>query len=194
MVSAMNYQVIVISRQYGSGGRQIGMLLADQLGIPFYEKEITELSAKQSGVINEFVHKSEQTNNYLFRDCPTGLTLIDEIYLAQSTTILEFAKKGPCVIVGHGTGGILKDIIPALNVFVYADLAVRKKRAIEEYGDSCHKIEKRISDIDKKRAAYFRFFTGVDGRVMENYQLCINSGSIGIRSAVDVIKAAYLSQ
>lgn len=189
----MNHRVIVISRQYGSGGRQIGMLLANELGIPFYEKEITEMSAKQSKVVTDLFYQSEQTNNYLVRDPSAGIALVDEIYLAQYETILELAKAGPCVIVGHGTGGILKDIVPMLNVFVYADLAVRKKRAVEEYGNSIHKIEKRITEIDKKRAAYFRFFTGVDGRVMENYHLCINSGSIGINAAVDAIKAAYLA-
>ena len=113
------------------------------------------------------------------------------MYLAQRTALCNIARQGSCVIVGRGAGGVLKEEAPLLNVFVYAELALRRQRAIEEYGDSPYKIEERIHKIDKKRAAYFRFYTGTNGLQMENYHLCLDSGFLGLDAAVNVLEAAY---
>lgn len=192
----MNNRTIAISRQYGSGGREIGARLAERLGIPFYDKEIIALAAKQSGVSGELFGQPEQAGSFILRDFssgpPLGLSLGDRIYLAQHTVILALAQKGPCVIVGRGAGGTLRDAAPLMYVFVYASMESRKRRAIEEYGDPAHKIEKRMGVIDKKRAAYFRFYTGMDGMRMENYHLCVDSGAYGIKNAVTLIETAYL--
>ncbi|MEG0753562.1 MAG: cytidylate kinase-like family protein [Angelakisella sp.] len=188
--------VTTISRQYGSGGRQIGALLAKRLNIPFYDSQIIELAAKQSHIAGKFFIQPEQCSHYLCRELSSSLTpavpLDDQVYLAQHAVIREVAQKGPCVIVGRGAGGILKDTVPLLNVLIYANLEKRKQRAIAEYGDDSHKIEEHISAIDKRRASYFRFYTGVDGSRMENYHLCIDSGFTGIDNAVTLIETAYL--
>ncbi|MEG1270484.1 MAG: cytidylate kinase-like family protein [Ruthenibacterium sp.] len=187
--------IITISRTYGSGGRQVGAKLAQTLGIPFYDKEIIELCAKNSGVSGDFFAHPEQAGSYLLRDFSASilseLPLGDTVYLAQYAAIRTLAQKAPCVMVGRGAGAALKDIASVLNVFIYADMETRKKRAIEEYGDNARKIEERMAAIDKKRASYFKFYAGVDGRQMENYHLCIDSGRVGIDGAVSAIAAAY---
>lgn len=191
----MENKIITISRQYGSGGREIGKRLAKRLHLPFYDREIIALAAEQSGISGDFFEKPEQ-RNYLFRDFPVGVAfeppLHDRVYLAQYAVIRALAAKGPCVIVGRGAGGALRDDVPLLNVFVYADIESRKRRAIEEYGDSPNKIKEHIDAIDKKRAAYFKFYAGMDGRQMESYHLCIDSGSLGIENAVALLETAYL--
>ncbi|MEG0369895.1 MAG: cytidylate kinase-like family protein, partial [Hungatella sp.] len=161
----MEYQMITISRQYGSGGRLIGAKLAERLQIPFYDKEIIALAAKQSGVSDQFFAQPEQTGALLLRDFTGGnafgLPLGDQVYLAQADVIRTLAQKGPCVIVGRGAGAALSGMVSRLNVFVYADIAIRKRRVIEEYGEEAHKIEEYIAAIDKKRASYFKFYAGV---------------------------------
>lgn len=193
----MQNRVITISRQYASGGRQIGERLAERLGIPFYDKQILALAAKQSGVAEDFFVQPERDASG-FRDFSIGvfyeLPLSDKIYLARNAAIRTLADAGPCVIVGCGGGGALKDTVPLLNVFIYADLEIRKRRATREYGDCAHKIEEHIATIDKKRAAFFQFYSGVNGRQMKNYHLCIDSGFSGIDGAVTMIETAYLGK
>ncbi|MEG1560615.1 MAG: cytidylate kinase-like family protein [Clostridia bacterium] len=192
----MEHGIITISRQYGSGGRLIGEKLAERLHIPFYDKEIIELSAKQSDVSGNFFSQPEKSGNYILRDFFSGIPLempiSDKIYLAQYAVISALAKNGPCVIVGRGAGAALNGVVPLLNIFIYADIETRKRRAIEEYGDNPQKIEEHIASIDKKRASYFRFYTGMNGKEMENYHLCIDSGKIGIEGAVAAIEMLYL--
>ena len=191
----MSDKIITISRQYGSGGREIGARLAKRLDIPFYDKEIIILAAKQSGISDDFFNHHEQ-GDYLFRNFFSGdfvvPSLNDKIYLAQCAVIQALAAKGPCVIVGRGAGSVLKKIAPLLNVFLYADKELRARRTIEEYGEESNQIKERMDSIDKKRAAYFKFYAGIMGRQMENYHLCIDSGSLGIENTVTLIENAYL--
>ncbi|MEG1578427.1 MAG: cytidylate kinase-like family protein [Oscillospiraceae bacterium] len=191
----MEKSTITLSRQYGSGGRAIGAKLAKELGLPFYDKDIISLSARQSGVTDDFFEQAEQTGGSLFRDFSASfspdLPLGDKVYFAQCAAIRTLAQDGPCVMVGRGAGVVLEGVCPLLNVFVYADLETRKRRALEEYGDDPRKIEARIAAIDKKRAAYVRFYAGVDGRQLVNYHLCVDSGRVGIDGAVAAIAAAY---
>lgn len=138
-----------------------------------------------------------EQKDFLFRDfsasCTWEPTLSDKAYLSQCSVIQSLAQQGPCVMVGRGAGCVLKDTAPLLNVFIYADFQTRKKRSIEQYGDNPYKIEEHINSIDKKRAAYFKFYAGVDGRQMERYHLCINSGFTGLENAATLIESAYLS-
>lgn len=191
----MENRVIAISRQYGSGGRQIGACLAQRLHIPFYDREMIALAAKQSGILGGFFEEPEQ-GSYLFRNFAGAAAaeppLEDRVFLAQCDVIRSLAEKGPCVLVGRGAAGVLRDRVPLLNVFVYADMENRAQRAVEEYGDSPHKIKEHIDAIDKKRTAYFKFYTGMNARRMEHYHLCVDSGAIGIDNAVALIETAYL--
>ncbi|MEG0640116.1 MAG: cytidylate kinase-like family protein [Clostridia bacterium] len=193
----MAKSIITISRQYASGGSLIGAMLAQKLNLPLYDKEIVTLSAKQSGINSDFFVQPEQAPSAYLRDfssgVPSNLPLSDKVYLAQLNVLCALAKSGPCIIVGHGAGVALKELAPLLNVFVYADMEVRKRRAIDEYGDDPHRIEEHMKAIDQKRASYFRFYAGVDGRKSENYHLCVDSGRLGIEGAVAAIEAAYLT-
>ncbi|MEG1547850.1 MAG: cytidylate kinase-like family protein [Clostridia bacterium] len=194
----MEHRIITISRQYGSGARLIGARLAEKLEIPFYDKEIIAYAAKESDVSSDFLVQAERGGGSLFRDFFIGaspeLTMGDKAYLAQFSAIRMLAEKGPCVMVGRGAGAALDGIVPLLNVFIYADLEQRKRRAVEEYGDAPSKIESCIVAIDKKRASYFKFYTGLDGREMTNYNICVDSGFTGIDGAVTMIETAYLSK
>lgn len=191
----MQNKVITISRQYGSGGRQIGARLAQRLNLPLYDREMIALAAERSGISDDLFEEVEQ-RDYLFRDLLPGIAaeppLCDKVYLAQRAVIHSLAAKGPCVMVGRGAGGVLKDVVPLLNVFLYADIELRARRAVEEYGDAPHKIKEHIEAIDKKRAAYFKFYAGRNGRQMEQYHLCIDSGFMGIEHTAAILEAAYL--
>lgn len=191
--------IIAISRQYGSGGRLIGKVVAERLNLPFYDKEIIGHAALQSGVAESFLVGAEQGHRILSAApdvCSSAAclpSLENRIYLAEREAMREFARKGTCVMVGRGAGEALQNDFPVMRVFVHADLACRKKRAIEQYGADEKNLEERIRRIDKKRAAYFRFYAGVDARQMQNYHLCIDSGALGINGAAEVIQAAFLA-
>ena len=140
--------IITIGRQYGSGGRIIGKLLAEKLGISFYDKEIIEMAAKKSGMSQEAFEKVDETaassllysiatsvsmfGNYVSPQ--VDLPLNDKLFIIQSEIIKSIAKKGSCVIVGRCADYILKDRSDIINLFIYADKESRKKRAINEYG------------------------------------------------------------
>lgn len=193
----MNTELILtISRQYGSGGHQIGIKLAERLRVPFYDEELITLAAKRSGVAEQFFHQPERNciHAALWDFIPGAACerpLSDKVYLAQRAVICELAQRGACVIVGRGAGEALKSLAPVLNVFIYADIELRKHRAITEYGCPAEQIEAYIANIDKKRAAYYQFYTGVNGRQMENYHLCVDSGAIGLDRAAGLIADAY---
>lgn len=194
----MKPMIITISRQYGSGGRLIGQSLAERLRIPFYDKEIIQLAAQRSGISERFLAHPEQYHTlFASVDACNGvappLTLANRMFLAEKSVITELAQGGSCVVVGCGAGEALQGELPLLRVFIHADLQSRKRRLIEEYGEPEKNIAEKMKRTDQKRAAYFKFYTGVDGRQMENYHLCLDSGLLGLSGAESVIHAAYLA-
>lgn len=196
----MNDIIITISRQYGSGGRQIGQKVADALGIPFYDKEIIDLAAKESGLAVDFIRGQEKqlTQSLLFSIVtnvtasggtfgPNVLSLADQVYLAEANAIRQLADKGPCVIVGRCADGVLKREKPLLRVYVSADLDSRCKRAVGEYGDKEETIKKTVRDRDKQRARYCQHYYDQAWEDADNYDLCLNSDTLGIEGCVKVI-------
>lgn len=195
-------KIITISRQYGSGGREIGRKLADIWGIPFYDNELITRAAKASGYAEVAFETAEsRANSSLLYSIARGtmsfgnqdvgysnLSLDDKIYLAQADVIRKCASEGPCIIVGRCADYILRKMDNVVDVFVYADLAFRAERAISIDGMSPDRIEDNILKIDKRRANYHNFHTGEKWGRIENYSLCINSGHVGIDKAVEVIK------
>ena len=147
--------VITISREYGSGGRDIGKLVAEKLNIPYYDQEITEIAAKKSGLSNEVLRENDEiattsifgnfmAGSYFFANQAYNaneLTINDQLYLLESQIIHSLAEKGPCVIIGRCADYVLREHKHTLNVFVHADIEFRKKRAVEHYGISPKKIE-----------------------------------------------------
>lgn len=193
----MKPSIITISRQFGSGGRQIGAELSDRLHIPLYDKALFEEAASRSGIHQDFFVNAEGSkerllantfnpNSFLF-----NMVLDDRVFLAQVQTIRELADQGPCIIVGRGANKILAGRNDILNVFVYASKENRRKRAVEMYGIPDEKAEQYISMTDKNRASYLKTYTDQIFGKAENYHLCVDSGVIGIRGCVEMIETLY---
>lgn len=189
-------KVIAISRQHGSGGRQIGRLLSKELGIPFYDREIIKQAAEDSGIhsahFTEADLKRSSAPSYLLSPgVPFELPFSDKVYLAQRSAILNVASQGPCVIVGRGASEVLQGKVPVLRVFIYADIETRIQRAIKYYHEPEENIEKHIRQIDKKRMSYYSFYEKREAIWTEHFDLCINSGVLGIEKTAKLIADAY---
>ena len=200
----MKNLIITISRQYGSGGRQIGQQLAKELNIPFYDKEIIDLAAKESGLAADFIRGQEQqlTQSLLFSIVtnftsnssafnPNMLSLSDQVYLAEAKAIRSLADKGSCVMVGRCADWVLEKDYDVLRVFVCAPIETRCKRAVEEYGDKAENIQKAVQTIDKQRARYCQHYCDKAWEDADNYDLCLNSGTISLDQCVAIIRGAY---
>ncbi len=194
-------KIITISRQFGSGGREIGEKLAARLGIPYYDNEIISRAAKESGFAEEaFEHAEKKATNSLLYSLAMGmnaygsqdigfthLSLDDQLYLAQSGVIRKVAAEGPCVIVGRCADYVLRDIGNVVNVFIWADLEARKKRAIEKYHIKESKAEEELLRTDKRRANYYNYHAGGKWGRAQNYHLSLRSDYTGIDNAVECI-------
>ena len=200
----MKNLIITISRQYGSGGRQIGQQLAKELNLPFYDKEIIDLAAKESGLAADFIRGQEQqlTQSLLFSIVtnftsnagafnPNMLALSDQVYLAEAKAIRSLADKGSCVMVGRCADWVLEKDYDVLRVFVCAPIETRCKRAVEEYGDKAENIQKAVQNIDKQRGRYCQHYCDKAWEDADNYDLCLNSGTISLDQCFAIIKGAY---
>ncbi len=193
--------IITIGRQYGSGGRYVAQLLAEKLNVPYYDKELLAEVSKDSGLARELLeeHDEKNTRNFLFSmmsgSQPLGdssamymdMPLNHRIFLAQFDTIRRIAGEGPCVIVGRCADYVLRDQPNVLNVFIKADQEERIRRIVSYYGVDPLKAEERLRKADKQRASYYNYYaTGTWGNV-ENYDLCVDTGALGITGAVELI-------
>lgn len=195
-------KIITISRQYGSGGREIGEKLANEFDIPFYDNELITRAAKESGfAISAFEKAEEKARNSLLYSIAMGmnaygnqemgyshLSLDDRIFLAQSDVIRKIASEGPCVIVGRCAEYILKDTPNVVNVFIWADLKNRVERAVTKYDLPKEKAEETIYKIDKSRANYYNYHADEKWGKAINYHISIKSDYLGIDKSVECIK------
>lgn len=193
--------IITITRQYGSGGHDIGKALADRLNIPFYDKELISLAAKESGVCPQiFENVDERATNSLLYSLSVGLynygngfssmgdlPVNDRLYILQHKIIKELAEKGPMVVVGRCADYVLKDNSNAVKIFIYADIDSRIKRAVERNDIDPARAKQAVLKADKNRANYYSFYSGKKWGVADNYDLCINSTHISTEQAVDII-------
>ncbi|HIT19283.1 MAG TPA: cytidylate kinase-like family protein [Candidatus Fimivivens faecavium] len=195
-----NRMIITIGRQYGSGGREIGRRLAEKLGIPFYDKELIELAAKESGMAQEvFEQVDEKAGSSLLYALSTGsmagghfaplnnLTFNDRLFLLQNQIIRDIAEKGPAVIVGRCANYILRERGGVVNVFVHAGLQERIARAVSEYGHPEKDAAGIVQKIDKSRANYYDHYTGEKWGVAKQYHLTLDSG-VGLDNCVELIE------
>lgn len=194
----MKYNVLAIEREYASGGSEIGKKLAGRLGIPFYGAEITEMAAKKMGVTVKQLEKIEETmtgsllyslfamGNF-YSGNNSGLTTAQKLSLVESEIIKDLIQKGPCIIVGRSSAGLLKDNPRVMGVFIHADYAVRKHRAQTVYGINA--ADAALSEIDKRRAGYFKSTTGKDWQSPDCYHMIMDSGKLGIDTAVDILQS-----
>lgn len=194
----MKNKIITISRQFGSGGRTIGRMAAEKLGIPCYDHELIERIAEETGFSKEYIeensessaHRSIFANAFTDRD-RQGMSTQDRLWQSQRLVILGLAEKGPCVIVGRCADYILQDRDDCLKVFVHADMEKRAERIVRLYGESENKPEKRLKDKDKRRKAYYQYYTDMEWGEAENYDLALNSGTLGIETCVTLIEKLY---
>lgn len=192
----MGIPVITISREYGSGGREIGERLAKELDIPFFNKELILMAAKESGLSEEYIKKTEQmkATSFLYGLYMGAqqLPMNDQIFLVQSKIIRKVAKQGPCVIVGRCADYVLRERKDLLNVFIHAPLEFRAQRAKEKYEKEASNMQDFVKKKDKQRASFYNYFSQNKWGDARNYHLSISS-TYGVDYAVAVIKGAALS-
>lgn len=184
------HTVITISREYGSGGRYIGRLVADKLGIKFYDRDLVEKLSEKTGLSTEYIENNEQKRGVLDalnNGCYYNLTNADELFVQESELIKDVAQNESCVIIGRCSDFILKDNKDVINIFVYSTMENKINRAIEKYGLSKKDAEKEIENIDKLRSNHYKHYTGKVWGDNDNYDLCINSDTFGVEKAADMI-------
>lgn len=194
-------RVITISRQYASGGREIGKIIAQHYGIPFYDNDLIALAAKESGFTENFFEKQEdKASNSLIYSIAMGLNVFgahgyskevlsidDKVFLAQSDVIRKVANEGPCVIIGRCADYILRDQVKTVNVFLWGQIEARIQRAIEVYGMSHSKAEENVLKVDKKRANYYNYHSDRKWGRSDNYDISLQTDIIGIENTAKMI-------
>ena len=196
----MSKNIILIDRQSGSGGREVGKMLADKLGIPFYDGQMLLMAADKyglnPGVMKEYDEKNVKSMIYMiamYSDYgmeDTNKLLPQKIYNAMSQTIMKLANEGPCVIMGRCADYILSDRKDCLSIFIYAsDMSFRIQRAVSVDNVPEKEAAGYIKKRDKQRREYYNFHT--DGRWGEttNYDLCLNTSSLGYDTCVSLIES-----
>ena len=195
-------RVITIGRELGSGGRTVGKEVARILQIPYYDRELIDEAAKESGLSSDFIENNEQEitssflynlamgNSYTYGMLGLGGTnsmpLTMQVFLAQHKVIQKFATS-PCVIVGRCADFILRERQDILKVFIYASMEDRIKRAVEEYGYSQKKALDVITKSDKGRARHYATFTEWDWSDRRNYDMMLNAAALGVDTAAQMI-------
>ncbi len=198
----MENRVITIARSYGSGGRRMGKLLAEKLGYEFYDREILRIASDDSGISEElFTRADESARKPLFRiarQVYNGETIPpdsddfisnDNLFRYQAKIIRELASTRNCVIVGRCANYILRGRDNVLNVFVTAPVADCVRRVMEVDGLDLEEAEKKIRKIDKRRADYYKYFTGRQWQDAALYDLCLNTGHMSDEKCVALVKA-----
>ena len=193
--------IITIGRQFGSGGREIGYMVADKLGIKLYDKEMLQRAAQDSGICEELFesHDEKPSNSFLYSLVMdtysmgySGSTYNDmpinhKIFLAQFDAIKKLAGEGPCVMVGRCADYALADWNDCFSIFVHADLDWRINRIASKHGKTPKEAKDMITKTDKSRASYYNYYTNKKWGAARSYNLCIDSGKLGIDYATEAI-------
>lgn len=197
----MKKNIISIGRQFGSGGREIGKKLAEDLGIPFYDHELILMASKESGLRPElFEQADEKTSGSMLQALAMGFSLNGAIYQPndyftdatlfqlQTDVIRQVAAEGSCVIVGRCADYILKEEPGLTSVFIHAEEECRKKRIMKDNPMSEKEAADIIKKTDKRRANYYSYYTDKTWGVSSSYHLSISSSAAGIEGCVEIIK------
>lgn len=187
--------IITISREFGSGGHSIGKLVAEKLAYRFYDRALVDQVAERSGFSPEFILENGEyasaRSSLLFALAAagqySGLSMQDRLYIEQAKIIEEFADTGRCVIVGRCADYILRDRTDCLHVFICADMKSRAERIVARYGQNEKSPEKRLMEKDQKRKVYYKNYTGRVWGQAQNYDLCLNSGVLGVETCAELI-------
>ena len=198
----MENRVITIARSYGSGGRKMGRLLAKELGYEYYDREILRIASDESGISEELFRQADEKQRIplfrIAREAYTGEVIPpdsddfisnENLFRYQAKIIRELAATRNCVIVGRCANFILRGRDNVLNVFVTAPVVDCVRRVMETDGLNLEEAEKKIKKIDKRRADYFKYFTGRQWQDAALYDLCLNTGHMSEQKCVDIVRA-----
>ena len=201
-MSEHNRSIITIGRQFGSGGREIGEKLAKELSIPFYDKELIALAGQRSGIDQSLLDDVDEnaTNSMLYSlvagsyTPPNGFTafpeesMTDKLFATQCGVVRELAEKSACVLVGRCCDYILRDHPHCVKIFIHAPMEARVKRIMRLYQLNEARATALIKKTDKRRAAYYTYYTGWKWGLAETSQLSLDSASLGIDDSVRLIR------
>lgn len=192
--------VITVGRQYGSGGREIGTMLAEKLGIAYYDDMLLKEAAKESGLCEDLFRSfDERPKSFLYSVAmdpysfsmnhvmPKG-SIEQQVYLATYDTIKKLADKGPCVLIGRCADYALKDRDDVINLFITAPLENRIERVARRNGITRGEAKERIKRTDKSRASYYNYYSSKDWGDAKSYDLCIDSSLLGIEGTVELLE------
>lgn len=191
-------RVITIGRQFGSGGHEVGVKLAESLQIPYYDKELLKRAAKESGLCEHlFESFDERPKSLLYSlamdpysfsnlSAPYG-TIEQEVFLATFNAVKKAADEGPCVLVGRCADYALRERTDCLHLFIYAPLEERVKRVAQLHDLAPDKARERIAKTDKQRASYYNYYTSKRWGVPASYDFCLDSSRLGIDGTVELI-------
>ena len=191
--------IITIGRQFGSGGKEIGIRVAKELGIPFYDKELLQEAAKKSGLCEQIFESFDERpksllysiamDSYMFALPGTGVgdSLEQQVYLATFNTIRHIADQGPCVIIGRCADYVLDGTENLVRIFVYAEIEERINKVREKGYFPEEDILKNIKRIDRERRDYYRYYTGKSWENLENYDLMINTTKLSYDEMVECV-------
>jgi len=198
----MSNRVITIARSYGSGGRRMGKLLAQELGYEYYDRDIMRMASDESGISEELFKKMDETARLplfrIARDVYTGEVIPpdsddfisnENLFRYQAKIIRELAATRNCVIVGRCANFILRGRENVMNVFVTAPVVDCVRRVMQTDGLDLEEAEKKIKKIDKRRADYYKYFTGRQWHDAALYDLCLNTGHMSEKKCVDLVRA-----
>ncbi|MGI6498870.1 MAG: AAA family ATPase [Oscillospiraceae bacterium] len=199
----MGKAIVTIGRQCGSGGREIGKRLADRLGVPFYDRKLIEMAAKESGIDpGVFENVDETATNSLLYALSMGAfplagqtgvlqnSINDKVFFASAEFIRTVAEKGSCVIVGRCADYILREEKALISVFMHGELKDRVARIAKEYDKEPGKAEEIVRKLDKQRANYYNYYAGQKWGSLVNYAITLDTSVVGIDGAVDLLEMA----
>ena len=191
----MMNKIVTISREFGSGGKEVGKRLADALGYSYYDSEIITLLAKETGMSEEYIKNISEKGAYpyafqfakSFAMYSTMQSNQTEILVKQAEILKQIAQKGNAIIVGRGANTILREYNP-MNIFVYANIESKinrcRQKAKEDENLTDKELEKKIKVIDKNRKAFNSLISNAEWGMKENYNLCINTSNIEIKTII----------
>jgi cytidylate kinase len=194
--------IITIGRQFGSGGSDVGKKLAELFEIPYYDKELLNIAAQESGLCKELfeTHDEKPTNSFLYSlvmdtyslgyttSAFTDMPINYKVFLAQFDAIKKIAGEGPCVIVGRCADYALAEFKNVVNVFIQADVDYRAKRVADRYEIPTDKAKEMVIKTDKKRASYYNYYSSKKWGEAKGYHLTVDTQPIGIDGCVNLIK------
>ena len=193
--------IITIGRQFGSGGKEVGIRVAKELGIPFYDKEILREAARKSGLCEKILENFDERpksllysiamDSYMFSlpGAGAGESLEQQVYLATFNTIRQIADQGPCVIIGRCADYALASDPNHLSLFIHAPLEDRIRRVAKRQSLTPEKARALILKTDKRRASYYEYYSSQRWGAVDSYDCCLNSSFLGLGGTVELIRA-----